>query len=355
MRKNLFISNSKRLPWGLLTCVLLFVLTEAGLHTVFYKTLPPNDVFFIEQKKLLDGSAAAADYDGIMIGDSRMTGWDSQKLSDEVSAVSNREFSVANLACPYQDIRGYYLMLKKYLRRHGKPQVILFSSMPESLFEGWNINGPMELRGNYIHRFCLLFSLKDSFEVFPFQIFKEVAFYEIERYSYLITFRGHWRNSFEKKFNLRQNLRAAFYSEDAVPTDSRWLEDPVLRQKVVLLRIKSSSFNTQSPRVNEESYRWLRKFFALADKNGIPVFLLNAPINALYYEQREHNGLHERYRNMIRDFGDEFEHISIVQPLLLSYDLEFFRDDNHLNEAGWERYSDQFMPLIIEQIRNLKQ
>ncbi len=85
----------------------------------------------------------------------------------------------------------------------------------------------------------------------------------------------------------------------------------------------------------------------MAKKNGIQVIIFNAPLMDVIYEKRQRNGVNKKYEEIVKGWQKKFKNISIMQPLFISYERQYFKDAQHLNGRGFEIFSRQLVDQLF--------
>ncbi len=343
MQKNLSIFNSKKIPYAFFLCLLMLALTESFVRNIPDKILGFADMIIYKKKAIIDGDNKLK-FSGIILGDSRALGINAKIISDALSKEMNKRVDIYNFSTPYADMRTYYLFLYNYLQQHEKPKIVFISTMPESLFKGWDICQDMYGKYLYVHRFCELFDLADMMSVVPPGCSGEIIIPEIERFSYLLTFRK------EIKI-LLMNPWQEFSGPQMLDTVLKEHNGGIVFGKDNIITeddIKESIFYKQQVVINHDALYWFNKFIDLAKEHKIYVFMFNSPLPETLFEQREENGMNNIYKQAVKDILNSNDNLKVIQPILESYKEKYFMDANHLNDAGNEIFSQYLSLKIIE-------
>jgi len=304
------------------------------------------DSTILYKKSLLEGKQQL-DFDGIFIGDSRILGVDAKLISNMVLKEQNKNYEFYNFSLPDHGVRGYYLFLKKYLERHKRPEFVFFATAPIGLTGKWNIVKNDKSMSAQLHRFCLLFSVKDYYEVFPFKFFIRATLAKIERISFFIAYRRMIRDFLENFDSARMNkptLEQVTWNRNGGVNFGTG-EPPSEEQ------VKSVAYYQMKFEVDKDTLYWYKKFFSLAEDQEIKVIIFNAPLMDVIYDKRQGDGTNQQYEKMIRIWQSEFKNISVMEPLLEPYDRKYFKDAQHLNGRGFQVFNhwlgEKFIQLLL--------
>jgi len=340
VRKNLFISNSKAVPLALLGCLLLLLVTEGVARQYADRIRSFSDLIILYKKNLVEDEQLPY-FNGVLLGDSRILGVDARLISDKLTQSVGRNVSFYNFSLPEHDVRGYYLFLKKYLKRHRPPAVILFSVSSDNWSGENNLPKSGVFMSGGLHRTCLLFSMAELAEVYPWTFWGMVFTAKIEGTSFLISHRRMIRNALENPVRL-------------------WAPYPPMAN-VTLGRNGGVHFGVGHPPseeqirqanagtgVDAQSIFWFEKFLWLAREHGIRVvffsapwpqgMVLNSPVEGADFLKGILPGIQGRYENMF-----------ILEPVFVTYPREFFRDGEHLNGPGFDQFSEGLAQRLIGQ------
>ena len=336
MQKNSFISNFKKnLPWGFIICLIFFFITESFIRKNIYTIIGAENSLILQKKQYLN-SNKQLNYTGIILGDSRILNIDAKRISKTFTRNSNNDHEFYNFSVPYSDIRTYYLLLKNYLAKHKKPEYILFSSMPEATFEGWNLLKKMPDDYTYIYRFCLLFSLKDLYQTFPLPYFLKYLPTDIAFNSYTVMYRAFIRAIITGQSRFRINVRQRIIHSMEITNGGMLLGR---QEGLSFEELEASPFYDQSKIINENSIFWLEKFFELAKKEDIKIILFNIPIIQPFYYKRMKNGFNKEYVRSLNKILEKYDNIIFIGPKLKTYNKKYFGDSAHLNAQGFQRFN----------------
>lgn len=348
--KNSLSIFLNKAPWALLICLALLLITESFIRKNVQAIVGLEDSLFIQRKSHLNGPKKL-DYDGILIGDSRIIGINAKLISQTFSDTLKEDHNFHNFSLLYSDIRAHYILLKNYLEKHKKPQYIIFSSMPEATFNGWNIIYEMYNKHTHIYRFGTTFPLKDIYLTLPFRDFLKFIPIKTEGLSELFTYRGFIYSILVGKRRLQ--LEAQSYLNRSIDQKNGGV---ILGNTghVTQKSIKRSLIYAQSTTMNENSVLWLEKFFQLAQENNIQVIMFNMPLLSSIYDQRMDNGFNKKYLNLLNELLKKYKNVTFIGPKIRTYDQKYFDDFSHLNTKGFDRFDKELNDILKQYLLNAK-
>ena len=315
---------------------MLLIITECLVRNFSWCIIPHKDLTVLDAKSFISEKHQKY-YEGILLGDSRAFFVDMNAISESALKATGRKFNFYKLSMPHSDIRSYYLMLRKYLSHNKAPEVILFSTMPASVFDGWDIAKGIGYN-SVTHTFCLLFSIKDFFEVLPIRSIMQIITPEIEHSFFLITYRSYL-NAFSfnhcKAGKIVKN-KLVMHNE----FDRRLLFAPEKSIKLDVFPFK------QSILVDKDSLWWYKRFLELAKEHKIKVVQFNTPLTDSLYEHRQGNGFNACYKRLLDDLQSEFNNFTVLSPVLTSYNETLFFDYYHLNVEGFNIFNKELSASI---------
>jgi hypothetical protein len=360
MRKTSFISNSKDIPWAFVGCFLALLIVEILIRTNIDRIRITEDAIIIQKQKYL--LTNTIDYNCLMLGDSRFLGVNAKISSDIISEKLKTDINCFNYSLPNHGIQGYYFLLKKYLSEKRAPQFIVFSSAPFALTDNWHIENP-KMPKSALYRFAHLFSVRDALESFKTKIFLRILLIKLENRSYLITYRALIKQLFKNPAgtidmaqfvvpSIKNKNGGVIYDRTNIKKNKENNGVSFHVMPVTLEEVLKSDLYKQLIIINKESVEWLNKFFSLAEKNKIKVFILNAPLVEDIYNKRQLDGSNANYISQMDKFKDDFDNITFIKPLLEPYPLELFSDSQHLNRNGVARFTIESAEKIAEALTN---
>lgn len=311
------------------------------------KTLSDNTV---EYKSYLINQNNRLTYNAIVFGDSRILSLNAKYISEKVSESSNKEFNLYNFSTPNHGIRSYYLLLKKYLKNHQKPDYIIFSSAPLNISGEWSLDNTHENIG-FIHRMVQMYSLNEMVEVLPFKVFMTSICVKFERLSMLILYRARIKKAIRKP-ELHFKDRMAF-----VLKSSRLYNGGIIfnrNKKLTQKEIRNSEYFDFPIEINDQMVYWYEKFFSLAENNGTRILIVNAPMHYEIIQNREADGSHDRYRQLLNRWQKKFDNIDILGSVFRGYELDYFNDWEHLNVRGTRKFTFEISDQLSRYLNDSK-
>jgi|GEM_PF-2824355 len=347
MHRILSIFNFRRWPWACVMCLGFFLVAE-GLSRRFIDYLATqSDVVIRYKERLVTGKDSLPDEPNMIImGDSRALGLHARELSRGLTERLGRRIVVYNYSFPNHGLRGYSLLLKKYLRYHPKPEIIVFYSSPIAITGTWNLDDRHDVDDRDLFRFISLYSLRECYDVLPPGIFVRALRLKMERLSVLVAYRARIRDLFQGLPEFRD--------------EGRWIQRSfaqsgggalIVRNKAPDIgEVLGSDYYRTDLYPDAEALTWIERFFAEAQDQGILVMVANAPLVNSIFEKRELSGANRRYRAVMEDFSRKFDHVVLTDPLIEGWGLSFFSDAHHLNREGFRRFSREQINVIARAV-----
>ncbi len=346
MHKILSIFNSKKCPTAFLICLALLIIVEVIVRSNLYYLTTHSDALIHYKEKILRKRDKKISPNAILMGDSRILGLHAKEISDNLI---NLNYSFYNYALPNHGVRGYYLLLKKYLKYNPAPEVILFYSSPIALTKAWNLDNVDKIDKKKLFRFVSLYSLIDSFEILPLKIFYKALMLKIEKISNLVTY--------------RKKIRKLFANRSDFKDKSSWLKSSLeissggaiicQNKEPTMKDVVTSEYYQTHFKLNSDSLYWFDQFFKLAQDNAIEIIISNAPLVKPTFKKREENGNNQKYIKQMKNFEKKFENITLIEPLLEGWNLSYFCDTQHLNKEGLKLFTEESSNKISKSLQNL--
>ncbi len=85
---------------------------------------------------------------------------------------------------------------------------------------------------------------------------------------------------------------------------------------------------------NPDNLAFARRFFRLAEKQGVPIYWVIPPVDPEIQAKYESNGIDARYRAVVRSFQEQFPAIRVVDAQHSNYQRDVFFDGLHLDKDG---------------------
>lgn len=92
--------------------------------------------------------------------------------------------------------------------------------------------------------------------------------------------------------------------------------------------------------------RYLRKFLALADRHGIPVFYMLYPCSPNWQRGSTEEDPEGRYEQAIRNEVTPYAGVQVIDGRFTGYGREFFFDKSHLNHRGSAAFSADLAQIL---------
>ena len=224
-----------------------------------------------------------------------------------------------------------YYAFKTYLENHPKPQRVFLSF------------GPMHFiylerykdRTLYFHFLSPKEQLESQFNIFNLD---KVPIYDtpsmlLENLQYMVKFPTKYFQTIKMSELKRGPLNEGIYNSVAnerghmyFGLDSEWFNhyEPHPQLKVDFKLLKSEDF-------------YMRQLLKLCLDNGIPVQVVQTPINSMSYATAQEYDYFPPYQKYLQSLSEEFK-VNIETDLVF-YDISLFGDHLHLNEEGAKIYS----------------
>jgi hypothetical protein len=345
--KKLPIRHSVKIPAAFLSAFVLLVFTEGLSRTCGPYIRSFSDNMTIYKRRLLENPQQKT-FDGIFIGDSRIMGIDAKLVSQIVSQETGKKWEFYNFSLPNHGIQGHYLFLKKYLQRHKKPKVIFFSSVPVGFTGRWNLCKPdAAIFTEQMHRFLLMYSLPESYEALSMGDWMRIIPIQLERLSFLVSYRRHIRSFLQDIPDkmLQPNVESLVAGKNG---GFYFKARPFQEYDVpnALGSLWAAPFI-----VDEQALFWYQKFFALAKEHRIKVFFFNAPMPPSFKQTTQDD--QRSYQDILADLVNEFDQLTLIEPLLSIYDWEYFYDFSHLNRNGSYRFTQELGHTLAKHLQGM--
>lgn len=337
MLKISSIFNSKKCPTAFLICLSFLILVELIVRQHSYYLSTPSDAIIHYKEKILRRKQKDFYSNGILLGDSRALGLHAKEISENLTNQLNDNYLLYNYSFPNHGTQGYYLLLKKYLKYNPKPELIILYISPFALTGEWDINDSDNTDIRNLFRFISLYSIKDCYEILPFKIFIKALLLKIEKLSSFVTYRGRIKdaitnpNHFEEK---KEWLESSFQ----ISSGGALIE----QNKAPTIKEVIASEYYQTPLdIDPNVIFWLEKFFTFAQDNDIQIIISSAPLVKQIFDKREEDGINLKYNQQMLTFKKKFNNITLTDPLLEGWDIDFFADTHHLNKKGMQRFTQE--------------
>lgn len=345
MEKNSFIFNFKKFPKAFFIALLLLLITEIICRYNTPYIINPGDYVLLYKErhlKLKDKS----DYNAILLGDSRAMGIDTNYISKNIQLKLKKDFLIYNYAIPGFGVQGYYLLLKKYLKYNKKPEYIFLSTRP--LLLAGHVNIEKRSAREHKHRFFLFFSIPEYFKITSFPFFIKTLHLKIERFSYLLMYRSNLKKLYEQYYHskkIKPRIKLGLIENQGGGYPYSLGKKSNINDE----RIKESYTWKEDFYVDIDAMNWFEKLFNLAEENQIKVIIFNMPLVAPVFEKREKNGSNLRYKELLLTLEEKYKNITLLRPILESYETTYFSDPSHLNTEGNER----FKTILFDKISDI--
>jgi len=87
-------------------------------------------------------------------------------------------------------------------------------------------------------------------------------------------------------------------------------------------------------RPNRVNAEYVRRFLALAEAHGVPVYWLIPPIHPGVQEAKERVGFDAKYLALVRSYQERFPNLVVIDGRHAGYDPKVFFDPDHLGREG---------------------
>jgi hypothetical protein len=261
-------------------------------------------------------------YDGVILGDSCSLGIDAKIIADIINKETKESLHFYNFSFPIVGAKGWYIFLRRYIATNQKPKLILMESIPSLMTE---LARRKEVPIDELHRFALLFSWKDYYNIVPIDFSFKIIIHKLKRLSYLVTYR-----------RFIQDLVSNFYRhrERALMIDGngRVIFGPT--KSPTLEQLQESDIYKADFYLNEDALYWFKRFFSLAKDNNIKILIFGIPLPEEVFLKREERGINKRYEQAMLDLITDYENVALIKPISEGYHRKYFYDANHLNDEG---------------------
>ena len=319
MRKNIIISNFKKIPAAILITAVLVLATEWFL----YANRPAliNDYwnkFLINEHELID---MKKDYPCLIMGDSvQKTGIDPSLISEDI----------LNLGLPGAKPMGQYLMLKRYLEKHKPPKVIFLYADPEN------------------PRDSLFVILRYFVNVPEFiSIWGDLTWEERR-----VFIMRYWVSLDERKVAL---VKRPGYPESnetfvaAMKKNQGYMPSPASEKAIGDDYFKEHKERYQSGfSFSARDMKYLHKFIKLASSKNIKVVFLGFLAPKELHDILEESGFNADYFFFIKVLKRIYPNALFANNPIFYLDNKYFGDMSHLNKEGSKVYTEYLKKLFYE-------
>jgi hypothetical protein len=221
-----------------------------------------------------------------------------------------------------------YFLLRKALESGARPSAILVCWEPHLLQDGPS------------HNARVLPELAD------FSDNLELSWAAGDSGLLLSTALGQALPSYRERFEIRDNIKAAFHGETppmGFRIEMAW-RNKVMNRGAVALAKDHAGRNTdlsrwgnptQQPwKADPTNTAFARRFLGLAKEYEIPVFVVLMPVSPGMQRKYEQNGIDLPYTEWVRKLGKSFQDLVVLDLRNATYDATVFYDALHLDRDG---------------------
>jgi hypothetical protein len=311
-----------RLPWGLLGAVLLALLVERFVekNALFFK----RPEYWDWKTSTQASRRKVRDCQVLCFG----TSISQQGLIPGIIA-ERTGWRAYNLSVCWGQAAGQYYLLKQALDSGVRPKAVVIESHPQCLSGG------------------LYQAIRFWPELLRTRDVVELAWNARNAEFLGTTLLACWVPSIRDRFSLRSNILDALSgTENVNPTQTLAYIRNKNRNRGSIISGKNPAYQgTVAPAFEHGlapddwscdpiNAAYLRRFFRLAQENGITVYWLMNPYSPALQSRREQKGLDARYSRFARGFLDEFSNLVVLDARHSGYGQSVFTDAAHLDRDG---------------------
>ncbi len=334
MLRTLSTSSFKQSPFAFFLCLSLLICTEAVVRTCTTNLMTVSERIVAERIKALK-SGALADVDMLIMGDSRALGLDAKFLEDRLATRDRRSIRVENFAIPNHGIRAYHLLLEELVSRQVVPRYIIFSSGPIGITGKWSIENIDRDQASR-HYLVRIFPLWKLVRAVPMRQAYLMIETRIENFSKLVLYRKQIRQRIRNPRTFLQDRNAKLPELLAKAHGGIIISAGGV---VHSNKVRQTMFYSTELVADQEAISAYEKFFRLAQSHDIQILLLNMPIVDMIDKHRAVMNRHSNYIQTVQKWVHQFDHIKIIPPLIMSYEMKYFGDAHHLNPEGLRKFN----------------
>jgi hypothetical protein len=348
---HLFISYFKRSPAFFWTLGFIF-LFEVSLYFVpnlYY--LDGTGSFFVYYKRALIENSNI-NYDILLLGDSR-------SLSLMGVKGDKDQPSLYNLSLPAAGPWYYKYVLKKYLKYHEKPKLVVWAADPMILGSGktgkFNLNP--DLWNEFKHRLLNLFTYAETWEQYEG---KELFFISKEYLSHSL-YSVRFRQAMESILGAR--IPSLLKGESALYARNK--EIATLVEKTNGQINLGDFFFAPEGTSEQESKKWIQKF-QKSDMNPLPLlqfldYCKTENIQVVILNLPKVEGLPKTpfllsTREFMKTLPEKYPEVTYLEFEEMEYPPSYFGESIHYNPKGEKKLNQEFLekivPKLIEVSRN---
>ncbi len=308
------------IPWGLLGMIVLVVATERAISRMEIDLVDPVQW---DWRAASDSASRTRPSEVLCLGDSLTKMGLLPRVIRGCGGPPVRNLGVLSGQAP-----ATYFLLKRALEGGARPSAVVVNYRPLALTVDINLNERQwpELLG-VPEALDLAWTARDG------RLFSAICL-------------GHYLASFRDRHDIRASVLAAL---DGRSTSKR---DQIEAHRAnrafnggALALWKNPTFQDPKPAADAPvpSGNWacdpvhakyLRRFFALATRQGLPVYWLLPPESPGTAETCERNGDHHRVDQFIRRMQSRFPNVVVIDGRRSGYPASVFNDPCHLDREG---------------------
>jgi hypothetical protein len=350
---HLFISYFKKSP-AFFLAIILVVVFEVSLHFIpkLYYYDGTGSFFVYLKRDLIENSKE--DFDILVLGDSRSLSLMGVK-GDDVNP------SLYNLSLPAAGPWYYKFLLKKYLKYHKKPKLIVWSAdayvLKKEKTGKFNLNP--EIWNEFKHRLLNLFSYSETFEQYEG---RELFFISKE---YLATslYSVRYRQVFESMIGAR--LSTLLSGETAMYARNKSIASLVQNSNG---QINLGDFFFAPEGTSEAETKRFLEFFKEGDINSEPLeqfieFCKENELHVVELNLPKAEGInstpyHTKGKQIMLDMTRKYENVTYIEFETMDYPVSYFGESIHYSTAGEKVLNKEFLekiyPKLVEVIHAKK-
>lgn len=324
----------KRLPLGMFLCLMLLIVSEAGVRAV-EKNFWTHTHGVIDHKRRVLTSSDRKNYNALVLGDSQILRLDAKHVSEQLTKNLGRTFNVYNFAIQNHGVETYPLLLQKYLDYHHPPEYIFLSIPPLALTGEWSSKNTGEVSRS-LYFMSDLYSIPEVFGMLPWRDYLRFSLVEIESLSSLVRYRLQLRESIRhNQWDLHVRI------EEQEKSLSKYNGGTLIQRpsRMSIDEVRQLDYYDASIELDPYTLEIYHKVCRIAEKYDVKVLVTNVPILDEIVANREKSLSNQRYKQFIYSLVNRYEHVSYVEPIIRPYDYKYFEDWHHLTADGVEKFT----------------
>ncbi len=342
---HLFISYFKKSP-AFFLAILLVLIFEASLHFIpnLYYYDGTGSFFVYFKRDLIENSKE--NYDILLLGDSRSLSLMGVK-GDETHP------SLYNLSLPAAGPWYYKYLLKKYLKYHKKPKLVVFSADPSVLkYEKtgkFNLNP--EIWNEYKHRLLNLFSYSETLEQYE----GRELFFISKEYLAISLYSVRYRQIFESLIGARLNTLLS--GETAMYSRNKSIASLVEKSNG---QINLGDFFFAPEGTSEAETKKFIEFFKQGEINPEPLeqfieFCKEENIYIVELNLPKVTGInstpfHRKGKEIMVEMSKKYENVTYMEFETMDYPVSYFGESVHYSTSGEKVLNKEFLEKIYPKL-----